>query len=132
VSQPLPPRPAPPSGPRPAGAVVPPRPPGPPPPPPPGVRPVPPGYVPVGWNGVPPPARVDGMAIASLLCGAVGGFCGITPILGLVFGLVARSRIAKSDGQLTGRGLALAGVLVSSAMLALTVVVLGLSFLGRP
>lgn len=112
-------------------SAPPPPPPGPPPAPPPGLRPVPPGYVPVGWNGVPAPPKVDGMAIAALLCGAVGGFCGITPILGLVFGFVARGRIARSDGQLTGRGLALAGILVSGAMLLITAIVIGMSVLGR-
>ena len=67
------------------------------------------------------------------------GLAGTGRLAGLVWrtdqrssaGAHNRSRIAKSDGQLTGKGLALAGVLVSSAMLVLTVVVLGLGFLGR-
>jgi cobalamin synthase len=80
---------------------------------------VPEGYVPVGWNGVPRPPRVDGLAIAALLCGAGGLLCFITPVLGIIFGLVSRSRIKGSNGDLTGSGLALAGVIVSSVMLAL-------------
>jgi cobalamin synthase len=79
---------------------------------------VPEGYVPVGWNGVPRPPRVDGMAIAALLCGAGGLLCFVTPILGIIFGFVSRSRIKGSNGDLTGAGLALAGLVVSAAMLA--------------
>lgn len=75
--------------------------------------------MPVGWNGVPRPPRVDGLAIAALLCGAGGLLCFITPVLGIIFGLVSRSRIKGSNGDLTGSGLALAGVIVSSVMLAL-------------
>ena len=93
-------------------------PPSPPPPRPPQSPPVPDGYVPVGWTGVPRPPRVDGLAIAALLCGAGGLFCLVTPILGVIFGLVARSRIRSSNGDLTGGGLALAGVIVSALMLA--------------
>lgn len=90
--------------------------------PPPAVAPPPPvpeGYVPVGWNGVPRPPRVDGLAIASVLCGAAGLLCFLTPVLGFVFGLVARSRIRSSNGDLTGAGLALAGTVVSAAMFVL-------------
>ncbi len=92
---------------------------------------MPDGYVPVGWNGVPRPPRVDGMAIAAVLCGAAGLFCFLTPVLGIVFGFVSRSRIRSSNGELTGAGLALAGVVVSSVMLVLVALVFALSrFLG--
>jgi Domain of unknown function (DUF4190) len=88
---------------------------------------VPEGYVPVGWNGVPRPPRVDGMAIAALLCGAGGLLCFLTPALGIIFGLVSRSRIKGSNGDLTGSGLALAGVIVSAVMLALVALVFAVS-----
>jgi hypothetical protein len=99
-----------------------------PPPPPPPTAPPPPagsvppeGYVPVGWNGVPRPPHVDGMAIAALLCGAGGLMCLLAPILGIVFGFIARSRICKANGELTGAGLAVAGIVVSSLMAAVSV-----------
>lgn len=79
--------------------------------------------MPVGWTGVPRPPRVDGLAIAALLCGAGGLLCFLTPVLGIIFGLVSRSRIRGSNGDLTGAGLALAGVVVSGAMLALVALV---------
>ena len=94
------------------------------PPPPPPLRPLPPGavppegYVPVGWTGVPRPPRVDGMAIAALLCGPGAILCFLAPVLGIIFGFVSRSRIRKSGGDLTGAGLAVAAIIVSSLMVA--------------
>ena len=78
--------------------------------------------MPVGWTGVPRPPHVDGMAIAALLCGAGGLMCFIAPVLGVIFGFIARSRIRESDGELTGAGLALAGIVVSSLMTAVTAI----------
>jgi hypothetical protein len=75
----------------------------------------------VGWTGVPRPARVDGFAIASILCGGAGLLCMVTPVLGIVFGLMARSRIRRGGGELTGGGLAVAGLVVSVLMIAVIV-----------
>src|ERR1041385_7989988 len=58
------------------------------------------------------PVRTSGLAIASLVLGCLG-FCFINPILGAIFGIVAQRKIKLSNGQLTGRGLALAGIIVS-------------------
>jgi Domain of unknown function (DUF4190) len=92
---------------------------------------VPEGYVPVGWTGVPRPPRVDGMAIAAVLCGAAGLLCFLTPVLGIIFGFVSRSRIKGSSGELTGAGLAVAGIVVSAVLLVLVALVFVLSrFLG--
>ncbi|HTH45961.1 MAG TPA: DUF4190 domain-containing protein [Candidatus Limnocylindria bacterium] len=64
------------------------------------------------------PAKTSGLAIASLVCGILC-FTGIGPILGLVFGILAKSRISKSAGRLKGDGLALAGIIVSATTLVL-------------
>src|SRR5262249_39202839 len=69
-----------------------------------------PAPTPMAAPGV--PARTSGLAIASLVLGCLG-LCGITSILGLIFGLVAQRQIKRSNGQLTGSGLALAGIIVS-------------------
>lgn len=84
---------------------------------PPGAEP-PAGYVSVGWNGVPRPPRVDGLAIAALLCAPAGLLCFLSPVVGVILGLVARSRIRSSRGELTGAGVALAAVIVCSLMVA--------------
>ncbi|HKW29710.1 MAG TPA: DUF4190 domain-containing protein [Verrucomicrobiae bacterium] len=65
------------------------------------------------------PAKTSGMAITSLVLGILGIVtCGITVLLsapvGLILGIVAMNKIGKSSGQLRGKGLALAGVIMSS------------------
>ena len=56
----------------------------------------------------------NGFAIAALVCGIV-----ISP-LGIIFGFVALSQIKQTGEE--GRGLALAGIRVGAASLALTVI----------
>ena len=86
-------------------------------------------------NSAPPPlpaspfdaaatAKTSGMAIASLVLGILGfATCGITVILsapvGLILGIVAMVKIGKSQGQLRGKGLALAGMITSGAAIVL-------------
>ena len=52
----------------------------------------------------------NGMAIASLVCSLFGFLYGITAILAIVFGFVARSQIKQRPQS--GKGLALAGIIV--------------------
>ena len=64
----------------------------------------------------------SGLAIASLVFGILGIFLGalILPwILAIVFGHVARGKIRKSDGALSGNGLSLAGLILGYTMPAL-------------
>jgi len=68
--------------------------------------------------------KTSGLAIASLVLGIVGiATCGLTLLVtapvGLVLGLVAMNKIGKSQGQLGGRGLALAGLITSCTALLL-------------
>ena len=76
----------------------------------------PPGYrwQPGGpWVANVPP-RTHGLATASLVCGLVGlllfMLLAVLPILALIFGLISRSAIARSNGALIGAGRAKAGV----------------------
>ena len=88
--------------------------------------PPPPGYgAPTPWG---PPVRSDALAIASLVCGIISiplviacvlGLVG--GVLGLVFGFIARSRIRRSHGALTGAGMALAGIICGAVGVALSV-----------
>ena len=88
-----------------AGAPPPPRP------------PVPGVIAPVG---VAAPAPASGLAISSLVLGILGLFtCGFTAVIGLVLGIVALVRIDRSKGQLGGKGMAVAGMIVSGAFLLL-------------
>lgn len=85
------------------------------------------------WDGLrwtenvtqsPPPApRSNGFAIASLVAGIAGFLFGVGWIFALVFGYVALSQIKRSAGAEKGHGMALAGVILGWAWLALFVIV---------
>jgi len=55
--------------------------------------------------------RIDPYAVASLVLGILWGL-GFTSILAVLFGHLARHRIARSDGRELGRGLALSGIVL--------------------
>ena len=68
----------------------------------------------------PGPAKTSGLAIASLVLGILGLFtCGAAALIGLILGIIAMSKIRKSQGALGGSGIALAGVIVSAVFLLL-------------
>lgn len=99
--------------------ATPPPPPAPPPPPPP----------PAGWTGGQPGTGyytqqpgTSGFAVTALVVG-LGQICTwpITSILAIVFGNIALDRIAQSNGQLKGRGMAIAGIVLGW---------IGVAFLG--
>ena len=107
-------------------------------PPPPGYQagyPPPPGYPPPGYPpGYPPapgypsydpyalgkPPGTNGKAIAALVT-AIGGLvlCGLPSIAGIILGIIAM-RETKRTGQ-DGYGLALAGLIIGSVVVALAV-----------
>ena len=71
-----------------------------------------PGTVPTGQ------AKTSGMAITSLVLGILGLLsCGLTALVGLVLGIIALVKIKKSEGQMGGEGLAIAGIVVSGLFL---------------
>jgi hypothetical protein len=84
---------------------------------------------PPAWGQPQPPLApqrrpgTDGFAIASLVLGIVGG-----SVLAIIFGFVARSRIKRSGAG--GKGLALAGILLGFAWLALIGVIVVLAIVG--
>lgn len=55
--------------------------------------------------------ETNGFAIASLVLGLVW-LMGVGSILALVFGYIAKSQIDRSGGRQTGRGLAVAGIVL--------------------
>lgn len=65
------------------------------------------------------PQGTNGMAIASLVLGICGFMC-VTPFVGLALGITALSKIGKT-GQ-SGKGMAIAGVILSSVWIALLIV----------
>jgi uncharacterized membrane protein len=91
----------------------------PPPPGQPGIPTPPPGYNPYG--AVPAPQKNNGLGIAGFVLSLVGiipcfwGFQ-IPGLLGLIFGLIGRSKIKQSNGAQKGAGLALAAIIIGAIL----------------
>jgi hypothetical protein len=101
-----------------------------PPPPPPGpyappgayVPPPPPGYGYAGGYGGYTGQSTNGLAIASLILGIVGGFlCGIGSIVAIVLGAVALNQIKASNGRESGAGMAKAGIILGVVWIGLVI-----------
>ena len=95
-------------------------------PPPYGPYPPPPGpyagsYGYPGYAGYPPPRETNALAIVSLVCAFI-----FAP-LGIVFGHISLSQIRRTGEE--GRGLAIAGLVISYLITVFTVVVIVLSVL---
>ena len=79
------------------------------------------------------PPATSGLAIASLVLGICGIIsCDLSAIVGLILGIMAMSQIRKSNGTLGGRGIALAGTIISSVFLLIGVLVLGAAIYFQP
>ncbi|WP_061300257.1 DUF4190 domain-containing protein [Herbidospora cretacea] len=82
-----------------------------------------PGYDPYAQPGYgyAAPRPTNGLAVASLVMGLIGlVLCGLTAILGVIFGHMALSRI-KTSGE-EGHGLAVAGLVISYITIGLWVI----------
>jgi prepilin-type processing-associated H-X9-DG protein len=79
-------------------------------------------------TGPPPPpigatpaaGKTSALAVTSLVLGILGLFtCGATALVGLILGIMALVKVSNSQGALRGKGLALAGTIVSGVFLLL-------------
>lgn len=75
------------------------------------------------------PLATSGFAIASLVLGIVWAFW-IGSILALIFGYIALRQIKRAGGQLTGRGMALAGVVLGWIGIGFLVLIIALGVVG--
>ena len=79
------------------------------------------------WPGQPMPLKkkTSGLAIASLILAISGLICLpiLGPILGLIFGFLAKSQIKREGGQVEGGGLATAGIVLSVIAIVLVLAV---------
>ncbi len=83
-----------------------------------------PQAAPAGYDGSPLVAKTNGLAVASLICSCFGVVLFTLPcIVGVIFGFIARSQIARSEGKQKGEGLALAGIIVGFAGIALVAII---------
>ena len=65
-------------------------------------------------------SRTSGLAIASLVLGIMG--FGVCSILAIIFGVKARNRIRESNETIGGEGIAIAGIVLGIATLAIFVI----------
>lgn len=94
------------------------------PPPPPGYTPPPPppGYS--AYSASPVPQKTNGLAVASLVLSLVGvipcfWWFQVPGLLGLIFGVVSRNQIKRSNGMQKGAGLAIAGLVIGIVLLVI-------------
>ena len=86
-----------------------------------------------GWPQGPAAPRTNPLAIVSLVTGILGIIPGLgilMVILGVVFGAIAVSQINKGGGVDSGKGLAVAGIIISLAITAIWIFLLVLGILG--
>lgn len=72
------------------------------------------GYVPM--------QKTNGLAVASLVCSFFFWLYGLGAVLAIVFGFIARSQIKRSEGSQRGGGMALAGIIIGFAGLAIGII----------
>jgi Domain of unknown function (DUF4190) len=72
--------------------------------------------------GYPPLPRTNGLAIAAMVCSFFFWLYGLGAVLGIVFGFIARSQIKRSGGTQQGKGMALAGIIIGFAGIAIGLV----------
>ena len=58
--------------------------------------------------------KTSGLAIASLVCGILSLCLGLPALLGIIFGIIALRQINGSAGVITGKGLAIGGLVTSA------------------
>ena len=79
-------------------------------------------------GGYGPTRTTNGLAVASLVLGIVGGIlCGVGSILAIVFGFIARGQIRTSQGRQSGDGMATAGIILGFISIALVVLLFVIS-----
>ncbi len=77
-----------------------------------------------------PGARTSGWATASLVLGILGWTClpFLGSVLAVIFAVVAKSEIKKSEGRLKGGGMATAGLVLGAILIGISVIAAGVFF----
>jgi hypothetical protein len=69
---------------------------------------------------------VDGYAVASLICGILGFFTFFTAIPALVLGIISLGRFNRDPQYRSGKGMAVAGVILGGLVLFAVLLILGI------
>ena len=74
--------------------------------------------------------RTSSVAVAALLCAALGWWLfGLGSLAGIALGLVSLQQIQQSNGELKGRGLAIAGIALGAAFCLLYLLAIIVAYL---
>ena len=76
-----------------------------------------------------PASTTNGLAVASLVLGIIT-LCGIGSILAVIFGYVGKGQIDRSGGTQSGRGLAIAGIVLGWVGIGILVLFIVLGIIG--
>jgi hypothetical protein len=89
------------------------------------------GYPPYGYGYANPqqPTGTNGLAIAAFVLGICGFFL-VTPIIGLIFGIVSLAAVRRTGQK--GKGLAVSGIVLSSAWIAVFAVLFTVAIIDTP
>ncbi|MFT4177685.1 MAG: DUF4190 domain-containing protein [Luteolibacter sp.] len=82
-----------------------------------------------GLYGAPP---TSGLAITSLVCGVLGFFCMFLSPAAVICGHMALSQIENADLPISGKGLAIAGLICGYLWILATVVMIVVAFASGP
>ena len=66
--------------------------------------------------------KKKGLAIASLICGIIGGYFSTVSIIAVICGHLALNKIKKEPNQYAGKGLAIAGLILGYLGLVIAIV----------
>lgn len=80
------------------------------------------------YLSAPAKGKTSGLAIASLVCGLAGLFCGLLSIAAIICGHMSRSEIKKNP-SLQGGGLALSGLILGYVWLPIYISIVSISVL---
>jgi hypothetical protein len=71
--------------------------------------------------------KTSGMAIASLVLGILG-----ISLFAIIFGIVALNQIKKSNGFITGKGMAIAGIILGTISIIVTIIIIVVVVVAAP
>ena len=76
--------------------------------------------------------RRSGKALASVICGVIGLFLVplVLPVAAIVLGVMARREIENGHGRVTGIGMAMAGIMLGVAGVAIAAAIAALAITG--
>jgi hypothetical protein len=87
------------------------------------------GAYPYPYGYPPPQPGTNGLAIAAMVCGICGFLCAVPGLVGVILGIISLPQIKRS--QQSGRGMAIAGIVVGSLWILAVILLIVLGHHGQ-